>query len=144
MATTPGTIILLPATVITAAVSGITTGSNDVYLPPNTSKIDFVGSFTYGSSGTTAKFWVQTTIDGTNWHDIASLAYTTSSLIKEASCFGLSAHTHRTATDATLADNTVINGFLGNRLRVKYTTTGTYAGSTTIYISAIITTSTVR
>ena len=144
MATTPNQLILLPVTTITTAVTGVTTGSNTIIMPPNVDKLELVASFVYGSGGTTAKFWVQTTIDGTIWHDIANFAFTTASLNKEASCLGLAAHTHRTVTDVTLADNTVINGFLGNKLRVKYTTTGTYAGDTTIEIRGTLKASTTR
>ncbi len=94
--------------------------------------------FTYGSGGTTAKFWVQTSFDkGTTWVDIANFAHTTASINR---LYNLKPETGITAIltclDATLADNTAVDGVLGNRLRVKYTTTGTYAGSTTVAINA--------
>jgi hypothetical protein len=135
VAKTQSRIQLLPSTTITTAVTG-TTGVEFV-LHPSTYKVDLQAVFTYGSGGTTAKFWVQTSIDGTNWSDIANFAFTTASLTKMAAADGNLAHTHATATDATLADNTVVNGIIGGRLRIKYTTTGTYAGTTTIAISAI-------
>jgi hypothetical protein len=42
--------------------------------------------------------------------------------------------TQYTPTDGTLAANTCKDGLLGNMYRAKYTTTGTYAGNTTVRI----------
>lgn len=127
--------ILLPTTTITTAGAGTTT--NAINFNTDVISLDMMAVFDYGSGGTSAQFWVQTSIDGTNWHDIANFAFATADLVKEAACTSTLAHTHRTATDGTLADNTVINGFIGNQLRVKYTTVGIYAGSTTIKIMAV-------
>lgn len=95
------------------------------------------GNFTYGSGGTTAKFWLQTSCDqGVTWNDIANFAFTTASARRQ---YNLSALTPKTSiitpTDATLADNTSVDGILGDRLRLKYTTTGTYAGTTTFFFT---------
>lgn len=95
------------------------------------------GNFTYGSAGTSADFWVQTSLDGgTTWCDIANFHFTTSSLRK---LFNLSSltpvTTQATPTDGSLASNTAVDGIAGTKLRVKYTTVGTYAG-TTISIDA--------
>ena len=95
--------------------------------------------FTYGSSGTSAKVWVQTSFDGgTTWVDIANFAHTTSSLSR---AYNLSALTPLTTvytvTDGSLADNTCKDGLIGDQLRVKFTSTGTYAGSTTLKVVAI-------
>jgi len=95
-------------------------------------------NFTYGSGGTTADAWVQTSLDsGATWIDIANFHFTTASL---RYLFNLSALTPVTteyaATDGTLAANTAKDGIIGPFLRVKYVTTGTYAGSTTLRIDA--------
>jgi hypothetical protein len=96
----------------------------------------------YGSSGTTAKFWLQTTFDnGSTWCDIANLARTTASLntvVSTTLTSGTALATPTTLTDGTLADNTIVQGLLGSQLRLKYTTTGTYAGSTTAFASAVV------
>lgn len=128
--------ILLPLTVITAAVTNVTTGS--ITLDTSLAQaLQLQAKFVYGSGGTTAKFWVQTSFDaGATWVDIANFAFTTASLNKIAGVNVFLAATHATPTDATLADNTVNNGLLGEMVRVKYTTTGTYATSTTIEIRA--------
>ena len=95
--------------------------------------------FTYGSAGTSAKVWVQTSFDdGATWVDIANFAHTTASLSR---AYNLSALTPLTTvytvTDGSLADNTCKDGLIGSRLRVKFTSTGTYAGSTTIKVYAV-------
>jgi hypothetical protein len=99
-----------------------------------------IGKFVYGSGGTTAKFWIQTSLDGgVTWFDIINFAYTTASATKVSSCTAYIAPASQgfAPSDAALADNTIIQGTLGDRLRVKYTTTGTYGGSTTISIYAL-------
>jgi hypothetical protein len=91
-------------------------------------------NFTYGSSGTTAKAWVQTSIDdGATWIDVMCFSFTTSSgIIVQAVTITTALAADTVPTDGTLAANTILSGLLGDRLRVKYTTTGTYAGGTTL------------
>jgi len=130
--------ILLPTTnIITTAVTGSTTNSVVLKDMDGCNAAVFFGRFIYGSGGTTAKFWVQTSVDrGTTWCDVVSFAFTTASASKFASV--ISAGVVPVApTDGTLADNTKNDGFLGTQWRVKYTTTGTYAGSTAAEISII-------
>lgn len=85
----------------------------------------------YGSGGTTAKVYVQTSLDqGVTWIDVACFAFATAGAVKVANLSGL---TPRTApivpSDGALADDTVIDGILGDRLRAKVITTGTYSSS---------------
>ena len=88
--------------------------------------------FAYGSGGTTAKVYVQTTLDdGITWVDVASFAFTTSSATKIVNLSGLTPKTTAaTPSDGALADDTCVDGVLGDALRVKLTTTGTYANTT--------------
>ena len=89
-------------------------------------QVDFV----YGSGGTSGKVWLQTSIDGTSWCDIANMTFTTAS---KSRIMTLSADTPITTpyapTDGTLADDTVKDGIIGEIYRCKYTTVGTYAAS---------------
>lgn len=129
---------LLPATVITAAVTGTIFGPTVMNLD-HARGVLLQGNFTYGSSGTTLKVWVQSSVDnGVTWHDVACFAFTTAT---KRRLFNLSARTAvssiATPGDAALADDTSVDGLLGDLLRVKYTSTGTYAGSSTITISAV-------
>lgn len=92
--------------------------------------------FAYGSGGTTVKVWVQTTLDdGATVIDIACVALATAS---EHQVFNLSGLTPKTTlvtpTDGALADDTCVDGVLGDQFRVKLTSAGTYAASTTVRV----------
>jgi len=96
-------------------------------------------NFTYGSGGTSADAYVQTPTDcGTTWVDIAQCHFTLSSVRQ---LYNLSAltpvTTAYTPTDGALTANATKDGLLGSRYRVKYTTSGTYAGNTTLAIDVI-------
>jgi hypothetical protein len=80
------------------------------------------------SGGTTCKAWVQTSLDqGQTWADIFYAAFTTTAGIKIVNLSGLTPRTTvLTPADATLADDTVVDGVLGDRLRLKITSTGIF------------------
>jgi hypothetical protein len=88
--------------------------------------------FVYGSGGTSVKAYVQTSLDGgATWIDVASFAFTTASATKLSKVLAVSSLTAVTVpTDGSLTDNTVLDGVIGDRLRVKYVVVGTYAAST--------------
>jgi hypothetical protein len=85
----------------------------------------------YGSGGTTAKVWVQNSIDnGETWQDVACFAFTTASATKIINLSGLTPKTTPvTPTDGALGDDTFIDGLFGSAWRAKITTTGTYANT---------------
>lgn len=98
-------------------------------------------NFTYGSSGTTADVWVQTSMDGGGtWTDVCNFHMTTAS---KRFIYNLSALTvvtteyDATSTDGALASNTAKDGVFGSLYRAKVTTTGTYAGGTTLRVDMI-------
>ncbi len=137
MANRNGEITLLPTKTITAALTGwVTEGFRFGNAFPKV--ITAHASFAYGSAGTTCKAWVQTSFDnGATWIDVMSFAFTTATAQKVAQVNNFVAQVNVvTPTDGTLADNTIVNGILGSLLRVKLTTTGTYAGGTTLKIQA--------
>ena len=72
--------------------------------------------------------WVQTSLDqGQTWVDIFCAAFTTAAGFKIVNLSGLTPRTTVLApTDAGLADDTVVDGALGDRLRLKITSTGTF------------------
>lgn len=90
-----------------------------------------VARFAYGSGGTSAKAWVQVTLDdGQTWIDVACFAFTMTSGLKVINLSGLTpVATAITPSDGAMADNTVQDGILGSAMRVKITTTGTYAST---------------
>ncbi len=93
-------------------------------------------NFTYGSGGTTVKVWIQTSLDGeSTWIDVINFAFTTASGRKISTVDIGAAATAIVPTDAALADNSIVDGILGDRLRAKVTTTGTYGGSTALTVN---------
>jgi hypothetical protein len=130
--------VLLPTTTITTAVTAVTTTA--VEIGPNAVSVAIQYNFDYGSGGTNFTAYIQTSLDGgTTWIDIACFQSTTADQRRLYNLIsGVGVTSIATPTDGTLTANTSVNGFLGDRLRVKYTSTGTYGGSTTIQITASI------
>ena len=124
---------------ITTAITAQTSTALQVQGQMGVESATIQANFTYGSGGTTAAVWVQTSIDGgLTWVDIANFAFTTSSLRAVVTLSALTPVTSiYTATDGTLASNTVKDGVIGHQFRTKTTTTGTYAGGTTLRVDLI-------
>jgi len=102
--------------------------------------LDGVGAITvqvrmsYGSGGTLANVYIQTSLDqGVLWTDIANVLLGTAS---EVAIINLSGMTPRTTqvspTDGALANDTCVDGVLGDRFRTKVISAGTYAGQTQV------------
>lgn len=127
------TILNLNITTSNSAVAG-----DAMALPTGSRAVAIVGKFTYGSGGTKTTAYIQTSLDGgSTWIDIACITFTTSTAKKVVNLSGLTpVTTVYTPTDGSLTDDTCKDGVLGAFLRVKYTTTGTYAGSTNLTIVA--------
>jgi hypothetical protein len=87
--------------------------------------------FAYGSGGTNCKIYVQTSLDqGTTWIDVICATFTTASANKAFNLSGLTPKTMAvTPSDGALADDTAVDGILGDRWRAKITSTGTYANT---------------
>ena len=95
-------------------------------------------NFAYGSGGTNLKVWIQTSLDGgVNWIDIMCFAFTTTAGRKVMTVLMAAIAAAIVPTDAALADDTTRDGVLGDRLRAKVTTTGTYAGTTTLAVNIV-------
>lgn len=131
--------VLFNATITTALTATTTTA---LQLRPVeggiAQNVGLQANFTYGSGGTTADAWVQTSFDfGSTWIDVANFHFTTSNA---RFFYNLSALTPVTTeyapTDGTLGANTAKDGVIGPLWRVKTTTTGTYAGGTTLRVDA--------
>jgi len=87
--------------------------------------------FTYGSGGTTAKFYIQSSFDKERtWFDIMCFAFAKTTARKIGlSTLGVEEANPENIEDAELADNTSRNGVLGDVFRVKYVIVGTYVDS---------------
>ncbi|HVJ31660.1 MAG TPA: hypothetical protein VND94_00980 [Terriglobia bacterium] len=85
----------------------------------------------YGTGGTTVRAYVQTSLDqGTTWIDIACALFGTASETEVINLSGLTPKTTQAQpTDGALPDDTSLDGVLGDRLRVKAVSTGTYANT---------------
>jgi hypothetical protein len=129
----------------TLANLSIAAAQSAVALSPGMTGIDkyrgvtLQANFTYGSGGTNATAYVQSTLDGgVTWFDVAAFQFTTASAIKLANVRRTTpVTTIVAATDGSLTANTVVDGLLGDQLRVKWASTGTYAGTTTLLITAV-------
>ncbi len=96
-------------------------------------------NFTYGSGGTDLKVWIQTSLDGgEEWIDIVCFRFLTTSKRVVANVNSQTPITTvYTPTDGSLANDSVKDGILGDRLRIKKTSTGTYAGGTTLAVNIV-------
>lgn len=129
-------IILVQERTITAAATVTSTAEIDL---AGINSLAVQATFTWGSGGTSLKCYVQTSLDrGVTWIDIMSFAFAGASAKKVSAVSNYVAPAAAlTPTDGALADNTILNGVLGDRFRVKYVSVGTYAGGTTIFINAV-------
>lgn len=94
----------------------------------------------YGSAGTTVRAYVQTSLDqGSTWIDLACVLFGTASEVAVLNFSGLTPKTTAVVpTDGAMTDDTAVDGILGDRLRVKVVSTGTYAGSTVLSARASV------
>jgi hypothetical protein len=95
-------------------------------------------SFVYGSGGTSCDARVQTSIDGATWTDIANFHFTTSNARGIFNLSALTPHTSQvTPTDHTLGANSCVDGILGHLFRIKYSSSGVYAGNASLTVDAV-------
>lgn len=121
---------LLTTTSLTTAVTGVTTTPITGLDGMNYVAVEF--KFVYGSGGTNLTMYVQTSFDeGVTWVDIMCCQVLTTTATKAFAVQTSVALTANTSlTDGSLSANSILNGVLGDRLRLKYTSTGTYAATT--------------
>jgi hypothetical protein len=135
MDNSPGSISLGVFAVTTAAtqVGEVATGLAGM------DAVTLLARFAYGSGGSTVIVYFQTSCDqGQTWCDIAAVEFTTASAAEVCNVSGLDKLTTWSAqTDGTLAAGTVLDGVLGDQLRVKVVSTGTYAGSSLVSCWAV-------
>lgn len=91
-------------------------------------------NLTYGAGGTSIKVFLQTTFDDgplpITWRDVACLAFLVAGANKLAAVTtNVAATVQAAATDGTLADDTINQGILGVKYRIKYIIAGTYTTS---------------
>jgi hypothetical protein len=122
-------VFIAPATVTQAAATYTTT---PVLYLAGMMYVAFETIFTRASGGTTLDAYLQTSFDGgTTWVDIANHSYVTTGASKISACNGYIAPASQgfAPGDGALAANTIIQGALGDRLRLKYVVVGNYVGT---------------
>lgn len=117
-------------TVTTAA----TTSCNPVTALTGMQSLTVWLKLAYGTGGTTVKAYIQTSLDGGNtWEDVACWAPSNANATKRWNFSALTPVTTPVApTDGAMTDNTAQDGILGDRVRLKVVSTGTYAGPTVV------------
>ena len=121
-------------TAVTGSIQTPVTGFSGAAGGPQAVTIQAVFAYV-ASAATSCDAYVQSTIDGVHWNDIANFHWTTTSATQFVNVSGLTAVTTPTAeTDGSLASNTTQAGFLGTQYRVKITSVGTYGAGTTVQI----------
>jgi len=121
----------------------ITTAINEAQSPivdlEGMTAVTIQARLAYGSGGTTAKVYVATSMDnGVTWVDVACLAFGAAGGVKVVNVSGMTPKgTPVVPTDGALPDDTTLDGVLGDRLRARIVTTGTYANSI-ISVKAVV------
>lgn len=96
--------------------------------------LTLVARLNWIAGGTTVKAYVRTRFGGT-WVDIACFAFGAAAAVKG---HNLNFQTPRTlfpVTDGALADDTIVDGPIGDALETKVVVVGAYTGGTTLAIS---------
>ncbi len=87
--------------------------------------------FVYGSGGTSAKFYLQSSLDNElTWFDVICFAFTNQSKrFIAAASLGMEEANPEAIEDGELMNNTARQGVLGDVFRVKYVIVGDYVDS---------------
>jgi hypothetical protein len=87
----------------------------------------------YGSGGTDISAYLQTSLDqGTTAIDIACVTFGTAGATKVLANSAITTNSSITPTNGSAPDGTLLEGVLGDRVRLKIVSTGTYAGQTVL------------
>lgn len=123
---------------LTACGDGTYTGE-EVPVRPGVLSLIAQAAFVRGAGGTTCDVFLQTSFDnGSTWADIGQWAFLTTTVTKlhgVRPSVALAANV--TPTDGSLTDNTILDGALGDRVRVKAVVVGTYTGTSTLDVHMV-------
>ena len=119
--------------------AGATYIGDVVSLPRGTLSVAVQSVFVRAAGGTSTKVFLQTSLDGgATWVDIAQHAFLTTTATKASAVRAAIAMAGGyVPTDGTLADDTIKDGLLGDRLRVKYIVAGTYSGASSLSVTVV-------
>ena len=130
-------VLLAPLTIGAAVAATATTAETGL---DGMKHLTAEAKFLYGAGGTDVNLYIQTSLDeGLSWIDIIQFNFLTTAANKVSSvtsCIAPAAQAFA-PVDGSLASNTIIQGVLGDRIRLKYLSTGTYTGATSIAVYAL-------
>ncbi len=99
--------------------------------------VSLFAKFDWGSGGTTVSVIVETSLNsGDDWVEVAEFDFGTADA-KKTACVVANAAAGVSAVSA-LGSESVRQGVLGDRLRARVTSVGTYGGGTTISVRAAV------
>lgn len=128
----------LTDSVITSGVSAAGAAQALIDRLDGMSAVTIQARLAYGGGGTSIKVDIETSLDhGLNWLPIARLAFTTASALKVVNLSGLTPKT-TAASPGALTDDACLDGVLGDRLRARVTSVGTYTSNTTLSVRAAV------
>ena len=92
-----------------------------------------------GTGGTKINVYIQSSIDQSqSWFDVANIAFANTPGVELLNLSALDKLSTPTApSNLTLADNTVLDGPLGDRLQAVVISTGTYASGTLVSVRGV-------
>jgi hypothetical protein len=91
-----------------------------------------------GTAGTKISAYIQTSFDqGATPCDIACFTFTNLSAVKGFNLSALTPRTEFVPTDGALADDTMLDGPLGDYIRYKVVSTGIYSGGTLLSLRGV-------
>tara|TARA_R110000824_G_scaffold167181_1_gene343951 strand:- start:7692 stop:8114 length:423 start_codon:yes stop_codon:yes gene_type:complete len=123
----------------------LTTSAAGTYVSDETSVpigiLNFTSQavFVRGSGGTTCDVFIQTSLDqGSTWIDIIQFAFVTTTVTGISAVKpNIALAANYTPTDGALSDNSITDGLMGDRVRVKTVIAGTYSGTSTLDVRVI-------
>lgn len=120
-------------------VAETVTGEWKPFDPQAVKQIVLQSKLVYGSGGTTCKVYLQTSVDGGETPiDVACHAFGTADARKVSSVSRYAARGEAVPSDAALADDTELDGVIGDRIRIKYVVAGTDYAATTLDVDVIL------
>ena len=124
---------------LTASAAG-TYVSDETSVPIGILNFTAQAIFVRGGGGTTTDVFIQTSLDqGSTWIDIMQFAFaTTTATGVSAVKPNIALAANYTPTDAALSDNTITDGLMGDRVRVKTVIVGTYSGTSTLDVRVVM------
>ena len=125
---------LIPETTLAGAVTGLEFAPF-AFDPKSASTLTVIAEIVRDTGGTTCRVDVSTSFDdGDSWTEIMQFHFTTASDRKLCSIRRATAVAAAVDPDAALADDAILDGLLGGRIKAVLNTTGTYAGTSHITV----------